>query len=203
MLNISDSQCVIFKTIDTSIMESYLTSILKDFKYYKKLGERAMIQVPDEKLFDVDRMQENSIAVLVQHISGNMKSRWTRIWDEDGEKEWRHRDREFQLIISSREEMIQIWEEGWAVLFDTLESCKYDDLERLVYIRNEGHTLIEAINRGLGHYAYHIGQIVLLAKFYVKDDWQSLTIPLGKSESFNKRKFSEEKHRGHFTDERM
>lgn len=182
---------------------SYLSSVIKEFIYYKKLGERAMIQVSDKDLFQHDSREENSIAVIVQHLSGNMKSRWTNIWNEDGEKEWRQRDREFEHRHSSRKELMDEREEGWKVLFNTLESCNEDDLEKLVYIRNVGHTLIEAINRQLAHYAYHIGQIVLLSKSYVKDDWHSLTIPLGQSQHYNRKKFSEEKKRGHFTDDRV
>ena len=162
-----------------------------------------MVQVPDEKLFETLSTQENSIGVIVQHLSGNMKSRWTNIWEQDGEKEWRHRDKEFQYIITSRYEMMKVWEEGWDVVFHTLESITKHDLEKIIYIRNIGHSLIEAINRQLAHYAYHVGQIVLLSKSYVKDDWQSLTIPLGKSEIYNKKKFTTEKRRGHFTDDRL
>ncbi len=183
-------------------MGSYLTSVLKEFRYYKKLGERSIKQVPIQGLFMNDSDQENSIAVIVQHLSGNMKSRWTRIWDEDGEKEWRHRDKEFMHVLTTKEEMMIAWEEGWEILFSTLESCKEEDLEKIVYIRNMGHTLIEAVNRQMAHYAYHIGQIVLLAKSHVKDDWKSLSIPLGKSASYNERKFSEEKRKQHFTDDR-
>ena len=184
-------------------MHTYLSSVIKEFRYHKKLGERAMVQVPEEKLFESLSIQENSISVIVQHLSGNMKSRWTNIWEEDGEKVWRHRDKEFQHVITSRQEMMNVWEEGWDVVFHTLETITGDDLEKIIYIRNIGHTLMEAINRQLAHYAYHIGQIVLLSKSYVKDEWQSLTIPLGKSESYNKKRFSAEKKRGHFTDDRL
>ncbi|NNF33622.1 MAG: DUF1572 family protein [Saprospiraceae bacterium] len=185
------------------MMPSYLTSVLVEFRYYKKLGERPLAQVSDKDLFWLESREENSIGVIVQHLAGNMKSRWTNIWEEDGEKKWRHRDREFHRIIKNREELLNAWEEGWQLLFKSLESCSEKDLEGLVYIRNQGHTLIEAINRQLAHYAYHIGQIVLLSKSYAKDDWQSLTIPLGESPKYNEKKFSEEKKRGHFTDDRM
>lgn len=184
-------------------MPAYLTSVLKEFRYYKKLGERALIQVSEDDLFRFNSREENTIGVIVQHLSGNMKSRWTNIWEEDGEKEWRNRDREFKRLLDNREELLKAWDEGWQVLFNTLDSCSEKDLERLVYIRNQGHTLIEAINRQLAHYAYHIGQIVLLSKSYAKDDWKSLTIPLGESSEYNEKKFSEEKKRGHFTDDLM
>jgi hypothetical protein len=182
-------------------MKSYISSAIKQSQYYKHLAERALSQLSDEDIFLKPTYQENSIAIIMQHMAGNMLSRWTNIWEEDGEKVWRERDKEFEEVIKSRIHLMDRWESGWNQYLTTLESFEIMDLERLVYIRNQGHTLVEAINRQLCHYSYHIGQIVLLAKSIRKDYWKSLSIPLGNSERYNEDLFSKTKRTGQFTDE--
>src|ERR1700754_1849213 len=127
--------------------KNYLESIKKEFSYYKTLGEKAIAQVPDEKLFWQFNEQCNSIAIIIQHLSGNMLSRWTDFLSTDGEKEWRDRDAEFENDISTREELIDKWEEGWKCLFNALNSLTPDDLQKEIFIRNQGHSVTEAINR--------------------------------------------------------
>jgi hypothetical protein len=174
-------------------MSSYLTSIKKLFASYKKLGESAMMQVKDEQLFIQPDEDSNSIAIIAQHMSGNMLSRWTDFLHSDGEKEWRNRDAEFEPEIKTREELMASWEGGWKCLFDALETIREDNLEKTVYIRNEAHTVTEALNRQLAHYAYHVGQIVFLSKMLAKGNWKSLSIPKNKSSEFTREKFSKEK----------
>ena len=174
----------------------------KIFLYYRSLGEKAMTQLKDEdKFFWTAGEESNSIAVIVQHLHGNMKSRWTDFLTSDGEKEWRNRDREFELYAESKEEIMKLWEEGWNCLFEALESVKPSDEEKLVYIRNQGHSIKEAVERQLAHYAYHVGQIVFLAKMIKGEDWKSLSIPKGDSQHYNSEKFAIPKHREHFTKE--
>lgn len=179
---------------------SYLQSAIKQFEYYKMLGEKTFAQVPEEKLFWQYNEESNSIAVIVKHLSGNMLSRWTDFLQSDGEKDWRNRDAEFENDLTTKEELLGKWNEGWKVLLDTLHSLKEDDLEKTIYIRNQGHSVMEAINRQLAHYPYHIGQIVFLGKMCA-DQWSSLSIPRGNSKEFNAEKFSKPKHKAHFTDE--
>jgi len=183
------------------MQKNYLESITKQFHYYKLLGERTFEQLSDEELFWQYHPDTNSIGILVNHLWGNMKSRWTDFLSTDGEKEWRERDKEFEEVIKTRAELLQKWEEGWACLFEALDGIDEDNFNDLVYIRNQGHTIVEAINRQLAHYAYHVGQIVQIGKMLKGDDWKSLSIPKGQSKSFNKEKFEQEKKRGHFTDE--
>jgi len=180
--------------------QNYLESVIKQFEYYKMLGERTFEQLPDEKLFWKLNDESNSIATIVKHLSGNMLSRWTDFLTSDGEKEWRNRDAEFENTIDSRKDVLEIWEKGWKVLLDTLNSLIDTDLERIVYIRNQEHTVMEAINRQLAHYPYHVGQIVYIGKLAAAQ-WKSLSIPRGNSGQFNADKFSQPKHKEHFTDE--
>lgn len=179
----------------------HLTSAVKQFLYYKMLGDKAFDQVPDEALFLSQDAANNSMAMIVQHLHGNMMSRWTDLLNSDGEKEWRNRDMEFEPVIRTREEMIRKWEEGWNCLFSALKDLKEEDMNKIIYIRNQGHTVAEAINRQLAHYPYHVGQIVLLAKLYCGKEWNSLSIPKNASSEYNREKFAAEKKRGHFTDE--
>ena len=143
---------------------SYLKSSLLQFGYYKELGEKTIEQIPEIKLSFQINDETNSIHTIVKHLSGNMVSRWTDFLNSDGEKEFRNRDDEFEDTITSKKELMKIWEKGWKVLFNTLEILSYHDLEKISYIRNEGHTVIESINRQLCHYSYHIGQIVMIGK---------------------------------------
>lgn len=182
-------------------MESYLNSVLKQFRYYKMLGEKAMEQLQDEQLFWQYNEESNSIAVLVHHITGNMLSRFTDFLTTDGEKPWRNRDAEFTHPFSSKVKLMERWSRGWECLLKTLEHLTEEDMERIVYIRNDGHTVVEAINRQLAHYPYHIGQMVFIAKMLKNEDWQTLSIARNKSTDYNSRKFSEDKERRHFTDD--
>ncbi len=180
---------------------SYLESATKQFVYYKSLGEKAIAQMAEEDLFKMYNPDSNSVAIIVKHLWGNMLSRWTDFLTSDGEKDWREREAEFENDLQTRKNLLQKWEEGWQVLFEALKPLQAEDLERIVYIRNQGHTVVEAINRQLAHYAYHVGQIVFLAKLMATDGWQSLSIPRGESGSFNQKKFSQAKEKKHFTDE--
>ncbi|WP_396601391.1 DUF1572 family protein [Algibacter sp. R77976] len=182
-------------------MESYLESIIKQFEYYKSLGDKTFNQLSfDEMLWQSD-IDTNSVSILAKHMIGNMLSRWTNFLTEDGEKAWRNRDDEFDSDFNSKEEVIAAWESGWFCLFKAIKPLKPEDLERIIYIRNGGHTVTEAINRQLAHYAYHVGQIVFLGKLLKGADWKSLSIPKGDSKGYNKDKFNCDKERRHFTDD--
>jgi Protein of unknown function (DUF1572) len=182
-------------------MNNYLESVRKQFEYYKMLAEKTMEQVPDEKLFWQFNEESNSIATIVKHLWGNMLSRWTDFLTTDGEKDWRNRDAEFENDITSRPELMNKWNEGWNCLFTALDQLTEKDLDKEVYIRNQGHTVLDAINRQLAHYPHHIGQIVFIGKMVCGNKWVSLSIPKGKSKEFNADKFSKPKHTDHFTDE--
>lgn len=182
------------------MQNDYLKSVISQFEYYKLLGEKTLAQLPDEALFWQYNAESNSIATLVKHLWGNMLSRWTDFLATDGEKEWRDRDGEFVNDLQSRDEVLQKWQEGWHVLLKTLESLQEDDLTKLIYIRHQGHTVQEAINRQLAHYPYHIGQLVFIGKM-LTDNWVSLSIPRGESSHYNADKFAKPKRRQHFTDE--
>jgi hypothetical protein len=162
------------------------------------LGEKTIEQLPEIKLSFQINNETNSINTIVKHLSGNMVSRWTDFLSSDGEKEFRNRDDEFNDTIESKKELMEIREQGWNVLFDSLEGLSFQDLEKIIYIRNEGHTVIESINRQLCHYSYHVGQIVMIGKIICGDKWNSLSIPKGESQSFNLNKFSKDKDRRHF-----
>ena len=166
---------------------SYLADAISLFRYYKKLGERALEQVADDQLGYAQDEENNSIAIIMKHLAGNMRSRWTDFLTADGEKPSRNRDSEFEDPPKTRTELMQGWEEGWACLLGTLESLKDSDMSRRVVIRGEAHSVMKAINRQLCHCAYHVGQIVLLAKQRRKGDWTSLTVPRGKSSNYNER----------------
>lgn len=181
----------------------YLSSVQKQFSYYKTLGDKAMDQIPADQLFWQHNETSNSIAIIVNHLWGNMLSRWTDFLTSDGEKEWRDRDAEFEPGIQNKEELLAKWNAGWKCLFDALEGLKSADLEKEVFIRNMGHTVLEAINRQLAHYPYHVGQIVFIAKMAAGEDWNSLSIPKGNSKGYNAEKFSKPKHKEHFTDEAL
>ena len=183
------------------IEKDFLISTIKQFEYYKLLGDKTFTQLSDEQLFWKFNEESNSIANIVKHLSGNMLSRWTDLLTSDGEKQWRKRDEEFESDIKNRDELLLKWNEGWACLLNTLNSLDEYDLSKEVFIRNQGHTVVEAINRQLAHYPYHIGQIIYIGKMARDENWASLSIPKGKSKDFNAVKFSQEKHKQHFTDE--
>lgn len=183
--------------------ESYLESVKKQFLYYKILGEKAIAQLEPEQLFVSVNEDTNSIAAIVKHISGNMLSRWTDFLTTDGEKEWRNRDAEFENDLQSKEEVILVWNKGWDCFLVALNSLKPEQLSDIIYIRNEGHTVIEAINRQLAHYPYHVGQIVFYAKQLKNNPWDSLSIPKNKSGNYNAEKFAKEKEIRNFTDDEL
>jgi uncharacterized damage-inducible protein DinB len=167
----------------------FTTSYVKDsidlFRYYKKLAERAMAQCSDESLFTAIDAESNSIAIIVKHIAGNMRSRWRDFLTTDGEKPDRNRDTEFEDAPKTRAALLELWERGWKYLFDALEPLTDADLGRTVTIRTEPHSVMQAINRQIAHYSNHVGQIVLLARHYAGANWKSLTIPKKKSQEFN------------------
>jgi hypothetical protein len=163
----------------------YLADSLALFRMYKSMGERAMAQVKDEHLQLALDSESNSIALIVKHLAGNMRSRWTDFLTTDGEKPDRHRDTEFEAPPATRAAMMELWQSGWRCVFAALEPLTDADLGRTVYIRAEPHSVMQAINRQLGHYACHIGQIVFLAKHFQSSQWVSLSIPRRKSGKFN------------------
>jgi len=154
------------------------------------MGDKTFAQLGESDILWQYHKEDNSISQLVKHIAGNMHSRWTNFLTEDGEKPWRHRDTEFEEPFTTKTEMITAWEEGWQLLFDAIASINSNNFNRLVKIRNEEHTIVEAVNRQLAHYATHVGQIVLLGKMIKGENWVSLSIPKGESKLFNKEKFN-------------
>jgi Protein of unknown function (DUF1572) len=167
---------------------SYLQDSIGLFRYYKKLGDRAMVQCPDEALFVTLDAESNSIAIIVKHMAGNMRSRWLDFLTTDGEKPDRNRDTEFEAPPQTRAQLLEIWERGWKYVFDALEPLKEADLTRTVTIRSEPHSVMQAINRQIAHYAHHVGQILFLAKHLTltkTGKWESLSVPRGKSADIN------------------
>ena len=158
----------------------YLEIIKKQFEYYKMLGEKTFEQIPVDKFFWQLASESNSISIIVKHLHGNMLSRWTNFLTTDGEKEWRKRDAEFENQPKTRSEVMLLWEEGWACVFKAVDSLSESDLEKAVYIREIEHTVVDAINRQIAHYAYHIGQIVFIGKLVKNESWKSLSIPKAK-----------------------
>ncbi|MFM9051695.1 MAG: DUF1572 domain-containing protein [Bacteroidota bacterium] len=171
----------------------FLISARKQFEHYKTLGEKTFQQLQDDKLFWQYNEDSNSIATIVKHLWGNMLSRWTDFLTSDGEKETRNRDAEFENDIRDKDELLKKWNEGWSCLFSALDSLSNDDLDKVIYIRNQAHTVAEAINRQLAHYPYHIGQIVFLGKMLSEKEWKSLSIPKNQSTSYNEKMFSNPK----------
>ena len=164
----------------------FLTSSLAIFNQYKVLAEKAMAQVNDEQFFYCINEDSNSIALVIKHMAGNMKSRWSYFLHSDGEKEWRNRDAEFEITkTESREELMVEWNEGWNTLFDALAPLSQSDLHKITTIRGEAHSVMEAVNRQIAHYSYHVGQIVFIAKAVQTKGWQTLSIAKGKSNEFN------------------
>jgi Protein of unknown function (DUF1572) len=167
----------------------FTTSYLKDsidlFRYYKRLGDRAIEQAPDEALTATLDVESNSIATIVKHVSGNMRSRWTDFLISDGEKPSRNRDTEFEAPPKTRVELTALWETGWKCVFGALAPLTEADLGRTVQIRGEAHSVMQAVNRNLAHTAYHVGQIVYLAKHFSGSKWNTLTVPRHKSAEFN------------------
>jgi uncharacterized damage-inducible protein DinB len=169
----------------TDLVKNYHADALQSFRNYKRMAERAVEQVSDEEFFRQIDAEANSIATIVKHIAGNAWSRWRDFLTSDGEKADRRRDTEFELLDDTRESLMQVWEDGWQTLFNNVEPLKEEDFSRTVTIRGEPHTVVEAINRQLTHYAYHVGQIVLLAKYFKSSDWRTLSVPRNRSAEFN------------------
>ena len=192
------SKKIIMETFPTS---NYLSSVQKQFQYYKQLGDKTFEQLPDEALFHQTNPESNSIAIIVKHLWGNMKSRWTDFLTTDGEKPWRDREGEFMANIKNRKELIEKWEEGWKTVFEALATINEENFDKTIYIRNMGHSIIEAVNRQLCHYAYHVGQMVYIGRMHMGSEWESLSIPKGASKEYNQKKFAQPKRNAHFTED--
>jgi hypothetical protein len=174
--------------VSDSIAAQYLDEARRQFRGYKRLGEGALSQLSDDQLFSTPDPESNSIAIIVKHIAGNTRSRFTDFLTSDGEKPDRHRDQEFELQSqATRADVMRWWEEGWGRVFSAVGSLAPDDVTKTVYIRGEAHTVLQAMNRQIAHYAYHVGQIVFLAKHWKSSEFKSLSIPKGKSEEFNRK----------------
>ncbi len=163
----------------------FLKDTIKRFKYYKDLADKTFDQLTDKDFLYQPNEASNSIAVIIQHMYGNMLSRWTNFLTEDGEKEWRNRDTEFEVANKSKDELMALWNNGWKCLLDTLESLQPADLEKTIYIRTEPLIVYDAILRQLAHYPYHVGQIVYIGRMLKDAEWKSLSIPKGDSQQFN------------------
>jgi hypothetical protein len=173
------------KTMNEQFIENYQADTLEAFRNYKKLAERAIEQVGEDEYFKAIDEESNSIAVIVKHIGGNLRSRWTLFLTTDGEKPDRHRDSEFIAETDTREALTEFWETGWNALFGTLESLRTEDFGKTVQIRGEDFSVLKALNRSLAHTAYHVGQITFLAKHFRARDWKNLSVPRGQSGEFN------------------
>lgn len=181
-------------------MEKCLQGINRLLMHNKRLTEKSLSQLDDSQVHEHVQGYDLSIAALMKHISGCLTSLWTNFRSEDGEKPWRNREDEFIDDFKSREELMEFWERGWAMLFEAIESITAEELDDVIYIRNEGHTIQQALERSLSHMAYHTGQIVLLAKLLKGEGWSSLSIPKGKTEEYNRKKFESEKSVGFYKD---
>ena len=168
------------------IIKNFHADAVESFRNCKKLAERAIEQISDEEFFATIDEEANSVAIVVKHIAGNLVSRWTDFLTTDGEKPDRNRDAEFEMTDDSRKELIEFWERGWKILFDNIVPLTLEDFSSVVTIRGQEHTVVEALNRQLTHYSYHVGQIVLLAKHFKSTSWSSLSIPKNRSDEFNK-----------------
>ncbi|WP_222983774.1 DUF1572 family protein [Flagellimonas meishanensis] len=173
--------------------ENYLSNIKFEFQRYKTLGDKTFEQLAENDIHWQYQEMDNSIAIIVKHMVGNMLSRWTNFLTEDGEKPWRNREMEFEGTYATKVDMLTEWEKGWKCLFNALESIDSSNFDTKIRIRDEEHTIVEAINRQLAHYASHVGQIIFLGKMIVGKEWISLSIPKGGSEAFNKKMFGEDK----------
>jgi len=169
-----------------TIEKEYLQTVIRRLKYYKGLGDKTFEQLNDADLHYQSNEESNSIAIIIQHVYGNMLSRWTNFLTEDGEKEWRQRDDEFEIHSYSKQQLLDLWEKGWDCFLNALEPLQEEDLLKTIYIRKEPLTVVDAINRQLAHYPYHIGQIVHIAKTIKSSDWKNLSIPKGQSQLYNK-----------------
>ena len=171
--------------MSTSLGTEYLQTAIRRLRYYKLLGEKTFEQLTDADFHYAPNEASNSIAVIIQHVSGNMLSRWTNFLNEDGEKQWRQRDDEFEIHSFNKEQLLRLWEEGWRLVLNTIESLTEDDLSKTIFIRSKPHSVVEAINRQIAHYSSHVGQIIMLGKIIKGKTWQTLSIPKGQSANFN------------------
>jgi uncharacterized damage-inducible protein DinB len=169
-----------------TIGQNFLDTAIKRVSYYKELGDKTFAQLADADFYWQPNESSNSIAIIIQHMAGNMLSRWTNFLSEDGEKEWRNRDEEFEQRNLDRKELLALWEKGWACFLDTLKQLNEEDLLKNIYIRSEPLTVTDAINRQLAHYPYHVGQIVYLGRMIKDAEWKNLSIPKGQSQQYNK-----------------
>ena len=167
------------------IENAFRQSAIKKVLYYKELGDKTLMILIDADLHFTPNEESNSIAIIIQHLYGNMLSRWTNFLTEDGEKEWRKRDAEFEVMNCSKQDLLSFWKEGWKCLLDTLKSLQPTDLDKTIYIRTEPLKVFDAILRQLAHYPYHVGQIVYLGRMIKGDNWKNLSIPKGDSQLFN------------------
>ncbi len=170
-----------------NIAAEFLASAIKRFTEYKAMGDKTFAQLNDEQMLMQPNAVSNSIAVIIRHMHGNMLSRWTNFLMEDGEKPWRQRDEEFQERKATKEELLQQWNEGWSVFLNTLSSLREEDLLKTITIRSQPLIVVDAINRQLAHYSYHVGQIVYVGRWLKNKDWQSLSIPVGGSAAYNQK----------------
>jgi len=168
-----------------SIGKEYLTTVVRRLKYYKELGDKTFEQLDEKNIHFRPNEESNSVAIIVQHMVGNMLSRFTNFLTEDGEKEWRQRDDEFEIHQQSKQQVMDLWEKGWRCVFDALDSLNEDDLLKTIHIRKEALTAIDAINRQLAHYPYHIGQMIFIGKMIKDHGWKNLSIPRGRSVEYN------------------
>ena len=172
---------------DTTLAQKYLDTILDRSKIYKKMGETSFLRLTNEQIHQKFSEEDNSIAVIVKHLSGNLLSRWTSFRSTDGEKPWRNRDSEFEDSIKDKEALKSIWDHGWSCFLDAISSLQADELLDTIEIRKKAHSILEAIERAVQHNAYHVGQIVYLSKSILGEKWESLSIPKNKSKEFNKK----------------
>ena len=189
--------------MEQNLGKNFLESAFKQFSYYRLLGDKAFGQLPQEAIFFKPDIDSNSISIIVRHLNGNMISRWTNFLNEDGEKTWRHRDQEFEEGYNTKDEVVEAWNDGWNCLMQTIESLEAEDLLKIIYIRNQGHTVLEAINRQLTHYSYHVGQILYIGKMFKKSEWKILSIKKGKTLGFNTEMFSKPKEIKHYIDDQL
>ncbi|MCD9186824.1 MAG: DUF1572 domain-containing protein [Pyrinomonadaceae bacterium] len=185
--------------MNEQIIENYLAETLETFRNYKKLAERALVQVSDDEFFVLIDAESNSLAMIAKHIGGNLRSRFADFLDSDGEKADRDRDSEFVTETDTRESVMTVWETGWQTLFDTLESLTVEDVGKTVKIRTEDFTVTKALSRSLSHISYHVGQIAFLAKHLRATEWKTLSVPRGKTNEFNEY-LAENKNKAHYLD---
>ena len=179
-------------------MAKSLEGLVRLLQYQKLLTERAIGQIGEEQVHEVIPGIEHSIAVLMKHISGNLYSHWTNFRTEDGEKPWRNREGEFEDTFADKRELMEHWNRGWGTFFSAMDSISDDETGSIMYIRNEGHTITEAAMRSLSHISYHTGQIVMIARYFAGDGWKSLSVPRGKTEEYNRKKFAQDKSIGFY-----